>query len=238
MWCSKVLVKFPWASQPGCDRCAGSDSSHSSQRVAALKKRGLLGGREVEFDRITDWWLLAWSDFAAAEFPYDEARKLSMATHLDIDDLAKHHKVVKQGSGTVTLLTPAQRRTAGRLDPDAASYETWLDRLHSLMLVYDEDGIGAARAWLARTALVNDSRLSDVVEAALHAVPRVKDKGEFARSEARTLESLRAALFEHVRSPVEPSAAPRPSQGVFEIDGELGFKVPGELGYDMEGSGD
>lgn len=29
------------------------------EEVAGLKKRGLLGGREVSFDRVTDWWLLA-----------------------------------------------------------------------------------------------------------------------------------------------------------------------------------
>jgi len=175
------------------------------ERVAALKKRGLLGGREVEFDRVTDWWLLAWSDFQAAEFPYDEARKLSIATHLELDDLAKQHKVVKQGSGTVTLLSPAQRRTAGAIDPGAGSYGTWLDRLHALMLVYDEEGLAAARSWLARSGVAGDLRLSDIVEASLHAVPRVKDKGSFARPEARILDSLRASLFEHIAAPVEES---------------------------------
>jgi adenine-specific DNA methylase len=203
------------------------------ERVAGLKKRGLLGGRDVEFDRVTDWWLLAWNDFAAAEFPYDEARKLSIATHLELDDLAKTHRVVKQGSGTVTVLTPAQRRTAGRLDPDATSFDTWLDRLHALMLVYDEDGLAAARAWLARTGLADDQRLSDVLQAALNAVPRVKSKGVFARPEARILDSMRTALFEHVPAPVDPSPMPAPVQAAaFEIEGELGFKLPGELGYE------
>ena len=35
------------------------------EEVSRLKKRGLLGGRDVEFDRVTDWYLLAWADFAA-----------------------------------------------------------------------------------------------------------------------------------------------------------------------------
>lgn len=204
------------------------------ERVAALKKRGLLGGREVEFDRVTDWWLLAWSDFQAAEFPYDEARKLSIATHLELDDLAKQHKVVKQGSGTVTLLSPAQRRTAGGLDPDASGFATWLDRLHALMLVYDEEGLAAARAWLARTGLVDDQRFSDLVEAALHAIPRVMDKGTFARPEARILDSLRTSLFDHIAAPVDEVVVPGGAAALFEIDGELGFKVPGELGYDPD----
>jgi hypothetical protein len=68
------------------------------------------------------------------------------------------------------------------------------------------------------------------VTAALRAVPRVKDKGQFARPEARTLDSLRAALFEQIPAPVDDT--PVVPQGLFEIEGELGFKLPGELGYD------
>lgn len=70
-----------------------------------LEKRGLLGGPEVSFDRVTDQWLLAWSDVGGAELPSDEALKLSIATHLDLDDLARPHKVVRASSGTVTLLS-------------------------------------------------------------------------------------------------------------------------------------
>ncbi len=206
------------------------------ERVATLKKRGLLGGREVEFDRITDWYLLAWNDFQAAEFPFDEARKLCIATHLEIDEIAREHKIIKATSGKVTLQTPAQRRTAGGLDTNAASYPTWIDRLHALMLVYDEDGLAAARAWLARTGLGDDGRFGDLVEAAMHAIPRVKDKGQFARPEARIIDSLRTALFDHIPPPVEPSATA--VQGAFEIAGELGFKLPGELGYEDDGEGE
>jgi len=189
------------------------------ERVAGLKKRGLLGGRNVDFDRVTDWYLLAWNDFAAAEFPYDEARKLSIAIHLDVDELAKVHRIVKQGSGAVTLLTPAQRRTAGRLDPDASSWPTWLDRLHALMLVYDEEGLDAARAWLRRTGLAEDSRLSNLVEAALHAIPRTRDKGEFARPEARILDSLRATLFEHIQAPDDEDVSPMHVQATIDEQG-------------------
>jgi adenine-specific DNA methylase len=202
------------------------------ERVATLKKRGLLGGKDVEFDRITDWYLLAWNDFKAAEFPFDEARKLCIATHLEFDDLSKHHKIVKATSGAVTLLTPAQRRTAGGLDTETTTYATWIDRLHALMLIYDEDGLGAARAWLTNTGAGDDQRFTDLITAALHAIPRVKDKSEFARPEARILDSLRTALFDHIPAPSDPSNVPTAVQTGFEIDGELGFTLPGELGYD------
>ena len=77
------------------------------------------------------------------------------------------------------------------------------------MLTYDEDGLAAARAWLARTGRADDARFSDLVEAAIHAVPRVKDKGEYVRPEARTLEGLRATLFDHIEAPAEPDLQPQ-----------------------------
>ncbi len=185
--------------------------------VARMKKRGLLGGRDVDFDRVTDWWLLAWSDFAAAEFPAGEALKLSLATHLELDELAKTHKVIRATSGTVTMLSPAQRRTAKALDPSASSWPTILDRLHALMLVYDEDGAGAARSWMVRTGSADDVRFRDLVTAALHAVPRTRDKGDFVRPEARSLEGIRATLFEDVPAPAEP-AGPDSSVAVLPLD--------------------
>jgi adenine-specific DNA methylase len=182
------------------------------EEVARLKKRGLLGGRDVEFDRVTDWYLLAWADFAAAEFPYDEARKLSIATHLELEDLAREYKLIRSATGTVTLLTPAQRRTARAIDPDAASWPALIDALHALMLVYDEDGLQAARAWLERTGKREDAKFLDLFVAALHAIPRVKAKGDFVRPEAATLEHLRQTLFDDVPAPAEADDVEPPPQ--------------------------
>ncbi len=175
------------------------------EKVATLKKRGLLGGRDVDFDRATDWWLLAWNDFQAAEFPFDEARKLSLALHLDVEDLAAK-KLVKSSSGTVTLQTPAQRRTAGVLDPDGASFAVEVDALHALMLVYEEEGLSAARVFLERTGRRDNQRFEALVQAAVHAVPRTKKAdGSFFRAEATALEGIRQTLFPSIEPPAEPT---------------------------------
>jgi adenine-specific DNA methylase len=188
------------------------------EEVSRLKIRGLLGGREVEFDRVTDWYLLAWADFGAAEFPFDEGRKLSIALHLEMDDLAKVHRVVRAASGAVTILAPAQRRTAGALDPGAASWPTLIDALHSLMLVYEEEGLAAAKAWMSRTGKTADQKFHDLVEAAIHAIPRVKEKGEFVRPEAQALEGLRATLFDDIAAPADADEAPSEPSRLFEMD--------------------
>jgi hypothetical protein len=100
------------------------------------------------------------------------------------------------------------------------------------MLVYDE-GLAAAKSWLARTGLAEDPRFADLVRAALYAVPRVKEKGEFTRPEARVLDGLRATLFEQIPAPIDAAEA-SVQEAMFEIEGDLGFKLPGELGYEPE----
>jgi len=125
--------------------------------------------------------------------------------------------VIRASSGTVTMLTPSQRRTTKALDPTASSWPTMLDGLHALMLVYDEEGAGAARAWLTRTGNGDNPRFSDLVTAALHAVPRTRDKGEFVRPEARSLEGIRVTLFDDLPAPPEPSV-PSDGQGTLFDD--------------------
>jgi len=176
------------------------------EEVSVLKKRGLLGGRQVDFDRVSDYYLLAWSDFQAAQFPAGEALKLSIATHLDLDDLKREHRLLNTSGGWVTLLTPAQRRTAGAIDPDDGAFATRIDALHALMLVFDEEGLAAARSWLERDGRADDPSFHALFEAALNAIPRTREKGELTRPEARTLERLRATIFDDVAAPPEPDA--------------------------------
>jgi hypothetical protein len=134
-----------------------------------------------------------------------------------MDDLAKIYKIVRALSGVITMLTPAQRRTSGGFDPEAASWPTLIDSLHALMLVYEEDGLSAAEAWLVRTGKADDSQFRDLFEAALHAIPRVMDKGEFARPEAAILEGLRATIFDDIAPPVDPEVNVQPPAQLFEL---------------------
>ncbi|HEY77170.1 MAG TPA: DUF1156 domain-containing protein [Thermoflexia bacterium] len=166
------------------------------QEVIRLRKRGLLGGREVQFDPVTDWYLMAWDAFRAERFPADEARKLAIALGLDVEaDLVRGRVVGKKGSDVV-LLGPKQRRGRGRVDPEADHFDTWLDAVHTAMLVYEEDGAPACEAFLKRTGLRNDSTFKACLQAMLNAIPRTRVKGKFVRPEADVLDRLRLAFFE------------------------------------------
>ncbi len=98
------------------------------EEVIRLRKEGLLEGRNVQFDPVTDWYVMAWDAFAAEEFPYDEARKLAMALGLEMDELLGQPSMVAKKGEYVVMQQPAQRRRKkGMVDPDAASLRP-LDR--------------------------------------------------------------------------------------------------------------
>lgn len=172
--------------------------------VVALRKQGLLLGRDIQFDPITDWYLMAWADYQAEEFPADEARKLAIVLDLNIEsDLVQRKRVISKKSSSVVLQAPKQRRRKGLADPEADSFDTWLDAAHALMLIYQEDGAPAADAFLKRTGLGSDSTFKAVLQALLNAIPRSQVKGKFVRPEAAVLENLRLAFFEELEVPVE-----------------------------------
>jgi hypothetical protein len=87
------------------------------------------------------------------------------------------------------------------------------------MITYDEDGAGAARAWLARSGYADNPKFHDLVAAAINAVPRARDRDEFARPEARCLEGLRVTLFDDIPAPPDPDTAPPAVQLSFGGEG-------------------
>ena len=180
----------------------------SRQEVALAKLEGLApAGRSVEFDPPTNWWLLAWNDFRAPKFPAGEAIKLSQATHMDLDnDLRKGHRLVTTRGGTAEILSPARRFDSQCFAFGLGiAYETWIDRLHALMVAYEQDGLQVARAWLEQTGLAENDRFRALLEAALRAIPRARNAaGEILAPEARTLESIRATLFPQMEAPSDP----------------------------------
>ncbi|RMD65975.1 hypothetical protein D6833_02120 [Candidatus Parcubacteria bacterium] len=174
-------------------------------RAEVLRLRKRLLGVEVQFDPVTDWYLHAWDTFRAREFPADEARKLALVLGLDLErDLVRHRVLGKKGS-RVALLPPVQRRARGRVDPQADSFPTLLDALHTAMLIYREDGGAACEAFLKRTGLRRDGAFKALVAVLVRAVPRVRSKdGRFALGEAEDLERIRAAFFaEEIPAPAE-----------------------------------
>ena len=189
------------------------------EEVIALRKRGLLLGREIQFDPVTDWYLMAWDAFKAEQFPADEARKLAMILGLDIEaDLVRRKRVISKKGSFVVLQQPKNRRRKGLADPEAVIFDTLLDAAHATMLIYQEDGPLACEAFLKRTALLTDGAFKACLQALLNAIPRTQIKGKFVRPEAEVLDRLRLAFFEDLEAPVEEE----PEVGVEQLGLGLG----------------
>lgn len=178
------------------------------EEVVALRKQGLLLGRSVTFDPFTDWYLMAWDAFMAQEFPGDEARKLALALGLDLEkQVIAEKKLVSKKGKTVTLQQPSARRKRGMVDPDQRTFTHWIDAAHTAMLLYTEDGSQACQHFLRETGFQTDSTFKALIQAMLHAIPRTKQKGKFARPEAEVLDAMRLAFFDDLPVPPDEEVA-------------------------------
>jgi putative DNA methylase len=175
------------------------------EEVVNLRKQGLLLGRTVEFDPVTDWYLLAWDTFRAEEFPADEARKLALALGLDLErDVIREKRLVSKKSASVVLNLPTARRRRGMVDPDAESFPHLIDVVHTAMLVYDEEGAKACQRFVDRRGLRTDGRVKALVQALMEAIPATRDKdGQFLRPEMATLDALRVLFWDDLPPPKE-----------------------------------
>lgn len=175
------------------------------EEVVAFRKQSLLG-REVRFDPVTDWYLVAWDAFRAVSFPADEARKLALALGLDLEsELVRTHRLLAKKQDTVSLLTPAERRGRGRVDPEATGFRTLIDAAHTAMFVFAEDGSPAAGRFLRAQRLDRDATFRELLQGLIRTVPAVKDQqGRYRRPEAEVLEGMRRAFFDDLEpAPVE-----------------------------------
>jgi len=174
------------------------------EEVIRLRKQGLLLGRDIQFDPVTDWYLMAWDAFSAEQFPYDEARKLAIALDVDLDRYLMGIKrlAVKKGQ-YIVLQQPAERRKKGMVDEEAPSFEHWIDAAHTAMLIYAEDGAGPCEAFLRESGLRNDGTFKACLQALINAIPRTRVKGKFVCLEAEVLENMRLAFFDDLQAPVK-----------------------------------
>jgi adenine-specific DNA methylase len=201
------------------------------EEVVRLRKQGLLLGRDIQFDPVTDWYLMAWDAFAAEQFPYDEARKLAIALGVDLDHdlMAIERLAVKKGE-FVTLQKPVERRKRGMVDEDARSFEHWIDAAHTAMMIYSEDGAGPCEVFLRESGLRRDGTFKALIQALLNAIPRTRIKGKFLRPEAEVLENMRLAFFDDLAAPVEeePEMPKERQMTLREAPGGYGFEVDEE----------
>jgi putative DNA methylase len=175
-------------------------------------QRRRLVGRVAQLDPLSDFTLIAWDTFKAAEFPFDEARRLALAVGgLDVDELARA-KLIEKKAGTVVLLPPAKRLRRGNdelpgVRAGATAFAFAIDAVHTVLYVADVDGLPAAKALIDRAGLAQDGRFLACLQGLVNAIPRTKVKGAWVRPEAETLDRLCAAYFPDISIPPDPATA-------------------------------
>lgn len=183
------------------------------EEVVSLRKKGLLLGREVRFDAVTDWYLLGWDAFRAEQFPGDEARKLCLALDVDLEDtIIKSKRLLAKRGKNVTFQLPKARRTRGMVDPDVEVFDCVLDAAHTAMLIFEEDGARGCERWVRQRRLDRDQRFMALLQAMANAIPVTKKKGEHIRPEIAVLDRMNDALGLGITFPVEPEPALKATQ--------------------------
>ena len=211
------------ADEDGTSRVLRPEEALDVARAEVTRRRRAgLAGREIDFDPLTDFYVLAWNTFGAREFPFDEARRLALAVGgLEMDDL-KRRKLVTAGSGKVKLLQPHERRRTasgrhlGGVDLDRAVFDVLIDATHTALYIVSEDGPAAARRWLAERGLEDDHRFAGCLQALVRAIPRSRTKGAWNVPEAELADRLVAAYYPGIELP--PEEAPAAEQQRFELD--------------------
>ena len=174
------------------------------------RQRARLVGSGTEFDPLTDFIVLAWSMFAAREFPYDESRKLAMATGgLEVSEVERA-KLITARSGSVAITPPHQRLRRESDDHlpgvnrERRSFPALIDAVHTALYITQQDGPDAARRWLNERSLGDDARFRDCLQALLRAVPRTKSSGQWNVAEAELLDRLATTCFPDLDIPPDP----------------------------------
>ena len=167
-----------------------------------------LVGRGVSFDAYTDFVLIAWSVFGARTFPFDDARRLALATGgLGIDDL-QHAKLLTAKSGNVTLTEPTGRLARGDgpgVKRDRRHFERLIDAVHTMCYIVHHDGTAAARRWADERGLTTDDTFTACLQGLVNAIPRTRKGGEFNVPEAALLDRIVTTGYSDViELPEEP----------------------------------
>ena len=197
--------------ETGRSRLLRPEEALAVARTEVLRRERMrLVGREIEFDPLTDFTLLAWSTFGAREFPYDEARKLALSiSDLDLEDVIRA-KLLSIKSGTARLTEPrlrTRRETDAHLpgiDRARADIEVWVDAVHTAVYITAQDGPGAAKRWLDERDLTANPVFEPCLQAFVRALPNTKHQGDWNVAEAEQLHALVTAYFHEIEIPPDP----------------------------------
>ena len=214
--------------EDGTSRLLRPDEALDVARAETIRlMKARLIGREAKFDPLTDFAIAAWELFKARKFPYDEARRLALATGgLDIKDLERA-KILTSKGGVVSMCEPRQRLRHGDghghgVNRKRQDFGTLIDAVHTALYVVAEDGPATAKRWLDERGLATSEPFRNCLQALLKALPRSKNpEGNWNINEVGILDQLTLPYFTDLERPQD-------EETVYEVPLPLGEKPQGD----------
>ncbi|AEJ38298.1 protein of unknown function DUF1156 [Sulfobacillus acidophilus TPY] len=171
--------------------------------VTQLRVTDLVQHRQVTFDPLTRWYLLAWDVFGAEQFPYDEARLLAITCGVDLDrQVIREHGLAGKKGKYLILATPEERMDGHRRGSLDRAPEASVDALHLALFLLNRDGSQAAGRYLNDHRLTTDTTFQALIDACLTAIPRVRPEWQaihilataYFRTSSQVLEQIQWEL--------------------------------------------
>ncbi|MBP9888826.1 MAG: DUF1156 domain-containing protein, partial [Leptospiraceae bacterium] len=124
--------------------------------------------RQTEFDKLTEFYILAWDAFGAPKFPADEALKLARVIGLNFDTDVKG-KVCEVKGGNVELFDSKTRKAKGKMISTTSG--NLIDILHSAAIAIHTKNAGEGKKVLEKANLLEDAGFQAALEAILKVLP-------------------------------------------------------------------
>ena len=157
--------------------------------------------RRSHVDPLTEWFVLAWDAFKAAEFPADEALKLARVVGVNFDAQLRGRLLEVKGSDVV-LWDSAMRSKKGVLG--SISGEVLIDALHHVANTIRGQNLETAKQMVQTAELERDPNFKTAIEYVLNVLPTPSAAGASktsplagAAEDGAALEQLRRLLFEN-----------------------------------------
>ncbi|MEZ6190076.1 MAG: hypothetical protein R3C45_02165 [Phycisphaerales bacterium] len=124
--------------------------------------------RKAHLDPVTEWYIMAWDAFKAAQFPADEALKLARVVGVSFDEKLRG-KVLEVKNADVILWDSTTRAKKGAMG--GARAELVLDALHQVAFAVREKNLEAAKRIIEGAELTNRSEWLTGLACALEVLP-------------------------------------------------------------------
>ncbi len=135
-------------------------------------------GERKAVDSATQFYILAWYVFHAREFPFDEARKLSLSVGFSIDDLKRKY-ILERKSNNVRIMRPRERARKGGIKAGAQQYKWDIDYVHAAMLAYEAEGTTGLKRFHQKTDAMERPGYRHTIAYLLDVLPRTKEVDEY-----------------------------------------------------------